>query len=382
MMHTKFQFNGTRVSVIRVSDETSLDRLPPKVYSVQFNEFTGFYLSVVKDRLQLPEKIYGIAPERVNKCITTYLDRDTSTGILLTGDKGTGKTLLMSLLANTVMDELDLPVLLVRDAYTGEQFDQFIQAIGECCVVFDEFGKLYSSTNREKGPKQDSLLGLLDGVDKTKRLIIMTENSELDISDFMLNRPSRMYYHFRYKKLDEGSIKGYCDDHDVSVRTTRDIIDLSRRSRIFSFDMLQSIVEEHLRFDSPIDEVVEELNIDIRQQMGAELEIVKVVDRSNDQERQLAQGAKVSMPKGSYDYTYIKLVPTDEESEAAGQLARDVAAIAGVDIDEDDHNIEEFHIAAKDLAYESAGRLVYETEKFLVVAKEVPAQSANYSLLF
>jgi hypothetical protein len=379
-MQTKFLINGTHVSVVQLSDDTALDYLPPKVYAVQFSQFSGFYLTVVKDRLQIPEKIYGTARGRVEKCITTYKDRPMSTGILLTGDKGTGKTLFTSLLANSVIDSLRLPVILVRDAHAGDQFDQFVQSLGECCLVFDEFGKMYTSSKHQDGTHQDSLLSLMDGVDKTKRLIIMTENSEMDISDFMLNRPSRIYYHFRYRKLDEASIKGYCADHGVSATTIKDIIDLSRRSKIFSFDMLQSIVEEHLRFEAPVDEIIDELNIDVRQQIGSEIEIIKVVEKGTEEKRELAQKAIVAKPSSSYDYTYIKLKPTGGQVANTTKVRASVAEVAGVDADEDDN--EEIYIASTQVVYESAGQIVYETNNHLVMAKEVPAKSYSYRDMF
>jgi hypothetical protein len=377
-MQTKFLINGTTVSVVQLSDDTALDYLPSKVYSVQFNQFTGYYLSVVKDRLQIPEKIYGTARQRVHKCISTYIDRDTSTGILLTGDKGTGKTLLMSLLANEVITQLDMPVILVRDAYSGEAFDRFIQSIGECCVVFDEFGKMYDSTKHSDGPNQDSLLGLLDGVDKTKRLIIMTENSELDISDFMLNRPSRVYYHFRYKKLDEGSIKGYCEDRGVEDIVIREIVDLSRRSRIFSFDMLQSIVEEHVRYGESITTIIDELNIDLRQEIGAEIEIVKVVEKDTEEERELSRSNIITKPVSPYGYAYVYLKPTGATSATSRVDSNQSVAVAESDDEDDD----EVYFKESDLAYESAGKMVYETNRYIVIAKEVPIKNTNYYNMF
>jgi len=212
-MKTKFMLNGTTVSVININEDFLLDVLPPKVYIAKYNQLTGFYLEAVTDKLELPAKIYGTTPDRVTKCIETYKSRDTSTGILLTGDKGTGKTLLMSLLANRVVSELNLPVILIKDAFAGSPFVTFIETIGECALVFDEFGKMYAASDRHIGENevpQKALLSLMDGVDKTKRMFILTENSEVDINDFMLNRPSRIYYHFRYKKMEEASVVGYC----------------------------------------------------------------------------------------------------------------------------------------------------------------------------
>jgi len=377
-MKTKFFIGGSTVHVFNMNEETTLDVLPPKVYTVQFSQMQGYYLSITKDQLELPPKIYGDTPARVTKCLDTYRDRDTSTGILLTGDKGTGKTLLMSLLANEVISTLELPVLLIKDAYAGSQFTSFIESIGECALVFDEFGKMYSSHDRhnnENDVPQKSLLSLMDGVDKTKRMFILTENSELDINDFMLNRPSRIYYHFRYRKLDEGSVIGYCGDHNVSEDVTKDIIDLARRSKIFSFDMLKSIVEEHLRFGGAVEDVTTDLNIDTREEQGSMIEIVKVIEKGSEKEREVFETPFVSKPDLHNRYTYIKIKP-NTAARKVGVGRNSAPEVAEVEEEEDLY--EEIYVQGQDLAYEKDGKLVYETDKFTFVAKDVVTPRTNF----
>jgi len=372
-MKTKFFVSGSTVHVFNMNEETTLDALPPRIYTVQYSQLQGFYLTITKDQLELPEKIYGKTPGRVEKCLNTYKDRDTSTGILLTGDKGTGKTLLMSLLANKVVTDLELPVLLIKDAYAGSQFTDFIETIGECAVVFDEFGKMYASSDRHNNEgeiPQKALLSLMDGVDKTKRMFILTENSELDINDFMLNRPSRVYYHFKYKKLDEGSIVGYCQDNGVSKEIVKDITDVSRRSNIFSFDMLQSIVEEHLRFGTAIADTTEDLNIDLRESSGAMLEIVKIIERGTDTEREIFETPFVSKPGSANRYTYIKIKAVARTDQVRGRA--DIP-----ELDPDDL-YDEIYVQDEDLAYEKEGKLVYETDKFIFIAKNVETPRTNY----
>lgn len=364
-MQTKFMVSGSAVYIYNLNEETTLDVLPPKVYTIKYNQLDGFYLSITKSKLEIPAKIYGNTRERVEKCIATYKTRNTSTGILLTGDKGTGKTLLMSLLANEVMDRLSLPVLLVTEPYNGTQFTSFIASIGECCMIFDEFGKMYTANGRnENDVPQKSLLSLMDGVDKTKRLIILTENSELDISEFMLNRPSRIYYHFRYKKLDESSIEGYCEDLNINTSITKDIIDLSRRSKIFSFDMLQSIVEEHLRFGNPISEIVQDLNIDTRENFLDTYEIIKVVDKATGKQKELFDSPFVSKPDR---YSYIKLKRTRSNPDSESEF---------------EEAYEEFSISVADFAYQKDNMVVYENEKYTVVMKTPDIFVKNYSNLF
>ncbi len=388
MIYNKYMVDSSnRVTVVSLNDATALDSLPAQVYTVNHHPMMGFSLMITKELLSVPPKIYGNAMRRVNKCIKTYSARDAATGILLTGDKGTGKSVVMSLLANTAITELGLPVVLVKDAHHGEAFDSFIQSLGEIVLVFDEVGKLYSNDSREGGVQQETLLPLLDGIDKTKRMTIMTENSESDISDYILNRPSRVYYHFKYRKLEESSILDYCEDHNVREEVSKDIIDLSRRSRIFSFDMLQTIVEEHKRFNESIEVVTEELNVEIREEYDTQMEIIKIFNTETKEEYELAQPSPMVF-KPVYGYTYIRY----RVNEPTQELSADEAYLEGLselhEIEEaetgkkPDNTLRNLHFSSEDLVYESAGNLVYEEEGITVVAKELPRRSYKYYDLF
>ena len=363
-MQVKYMISDSDVHVIRMNEETTLDKLPAQVYTVKYSQLTGFYLGMYKDKLELPDKIYGNTQERVDRCITSYKERSASTGVLMTGDKGTGKTLLMSLLANTVIEQLDQPVLLINEPYSGSQFLDFIESVGECCLVFDEFGKMYSSNSKvsdDNMPKQNSLLNLMDGVDKTKRLIIITENREYDINEFMLNRPSRVYYHFRYKKLDEASIIGYCDDNGIDKNTTEDILELSRRSRLFSFDMLQSIVEEHKRFSITVDEVAQFLNVDLSESIVENVEIVKVFDKKDNIVRSIIGDKIIQLSQGT---TYLKLTPLEGA-------------------DKDDYSDNEFYdyvgIHPNSKVYETNDSTIYENDDFRVIVRDAPTYKVSYA---
>ncbi len=387
MIKNKFMLSDTKVEVVQFNDATALDELPPQVYTLNFHQMFGFWLNITKPLLALPPKIYGNAHERVQKCIQTYNDRDAATGILMTGDKGTGKSLLMSLLANTAITELGLPVILVTQAYEGERFTSFIASLGECCLVFDELGKMYKSTVREEGVHQEALLGLLDGVDKTKRLVIMTENQSMDISEFMLNRPSRIYYHFKYKKLDEVSIQDYCEDFNVGDEVIKEILDLSRRSRIFSFDMLQTIVEEHLRFGQSVSDLTDELNIDTRQEDATEMEIIRMVSKDQSVEYELV-GMSPIVKKPVYGYTYISYqvkgskprAPTAQATNMDAEVAKTLQAVPEIGNAEDEAR--GMHINSENLQYESERNLVYEENDITIICRELPSRYYSYSAYF
>lgn len=386
MLRNKFMMGPNSVDVVTLNDATALDELPPQVYTLHFHEMFGFSLIITKELLSVPPKIYGNAYARVEKCIQTYVDRENSTGVLLTGDKGTGKSVVMSLLANSAITDLGLPVILIKSAHEGEQFNSFIESLGECCLVFDEIGKMYKSNLRENGIHQESLLTLLDGVDKTKRFIIMTENQEHDISEFMLNRPSRIYYHFKYKKLDEESIKDYCEDFNVGGDVMQSIVNLSRRSRIFSFDMLQTIVEEHLRFKIPIDDVIKELNIDIRKDDDIYMSVVSISSKTNGDAYHITKESRI-VKKPDVGYTYITFEDIEGNSNTVSDgMARPscgggVNSIAPVGEDEPS-NHRGMHISTANLVYESNGNLVYEEEDVTIACKELPSKSYDYYRMF
>lgn len=389
-LKTKFMLSDTRVNIIKVNEDNLTDKLPAQVYALQYNDFTGFYLDIIKDQLAVPEKIYGNVHLRADKCLNTYRTRKLSTGILMTGDKGTGKTLLMSVLANRVVSELGLPVILIREAYQGEPFSSFIEMVGECCLVFDEFGKTYRQRNREDdGAKQTALLSLLDGVDKTKRLIIMTENNKYDISEFMLNRPSRIFYHFEYKKLEEESIIDYCKDHELPADRIEDIAELARASRIFSFDMLQTIVEEHLRYpDETISSIIKELNIDIEEEDIPEIEILRVVGQDG-REYEVLGSPIINKPvlRRNSDVTVIdrelyQTYPELRSLSSGDMLPDEIIERIGADMNEQAHI--DLNISKNEVKYEGKGKIVYETDYDIrVVARELPrARRFSYSELF
>jgi len=346
---------GNSVHVVKFNGDTALDVLPPRVYTVKYEKNQGFYyLDIVGENLHVPEKIYGTVHARTEKCINTYKDRSTSTGILLTGDKGTGKSLLTAMLANAAIAELKLPVLVIKEAYEGEKFMSFIESVGECCLLFDEFGKMYSKSSHSERPKQDVLLTMMDGIDKTKRFIIMTENSEFEISEFMLGRPSRIYYHFRYTKLDELSIQEYCDDYNLSRQFTADVIALSRHMSSFSFDVLQTIVEEHQRFGTPVSECVVDLNINSTTATNkANIKITSITTK--DQKPCVLSSSSVIPRPTRGAYIYIK---------------------------EEDDDSNEIYISDSNLKYEHGDNLVYETGSgYIVTAKVLQESIINYSSL-
>ena len=73
--------------------------LPPNIYKVFFNKMSGFYLSLSND-IEIDEsKIYGNTPSRVDKALRSYQNMNRNFGVLLSGEKGVGKSLFVKKLA-------------------------------------------------------------------------------------------------------------------------------------------------------------------------------------------------------------------------------------------------------------------------------------------
>ena len=68
-------------------------QLPVGTYTVKYHPDEGFYLEPIDD-FDLPPKLYGELQENADRITSTFMSREGSTGVLLAGEKGSGKTLL------------------------------------------------------------------------------------------------------------------------------------------------------------------------------------------------------------------------------------------------------------------------------------------------
>ena len=259
----KFHQSGSSIFVQKISSETTFDRLKPQVYSVNFNPLQGYSLNIDKPNFTLPSKIFGSSQKRAERVITTYEDRNKSTGVLLTGDKGSGKTLLTQLVCNKMIEK-GVPVLIIEEQYYGQDFFGFLDNIGECVIVIDEFGKKYPCNVRSPNDSnpQNALLSLMDGTISTKRLMLLTENQKNNISDYIISRPGRVYYHWEYDKLEKCAIEEYCEHMEVPKNITLEAIDVANSCYEFSFDILVALIEEYKRYEIGPLESWNDINID------------------------------------------------------------------------------------------------------------------------
>lgn len=233
------------------------DDLPVGTYTVGQDPMTGeFFLKSVED-FNLSGKVYGDANKTADRIFRTFQARDNSTGCLLVGEKGSGKTMTAKRLSIIARNEFNYPTILINQPLCGEGFNTFIQRINTpAVVIFDEFEKVYDSDD------QESMLTLLDGTYPSKKLFVLTCNDKYRIDRHMNNRPGRVFYSIEYKGIAAEFIREYCNDQlkDELKAHIEDIVNLSLMFRAFNFDMLKAIVEDMNRYNETPREVVQYLN--------------------------------------------------------------------------------------------------------------------------
>lgn len=241
-----------------------LDKLPPKVYSIHFNPMTGYWLSERSDITVGGFKIYGNTPKRVEKVFRTFGLRSRNLGILLSGEKGMGKSVFMRCMSEESVKR-GFPVIVVSENVPG--ISDFISSIEqECVVLFDEFEKIFpreGDLDDNEHSSQSQFLSLFDGMDSGKKLFVIAINDTYRISEYFINRPGRFYYHFCFDYLDENDVREYCADMlNGNDRKTVDKICVLAKFHDVNYDILSSIVTE-LNNGYGLKETVNDLNIDV-----------------------------------------------------------------------------------------------------------------------
>ena len=243
-------------NTFRVSSKEAMDlheTLPAGNYVIGQDLMGNLFLEMI-DSFAIKGKRYGELDRNTDRILNTFLDRPNSTGVMLAGEKGSGK----SLLAKSVSLEganRGIPTIVINAQWAGDKFNSFIQSIDQPCIVlFDEFEKVYDSEH------QEAILTLLDGVFPSKKLFMLTCNDKWRVDQHMRNRPGRIYYMIDFKGLTADFIIEYCEDNLKAKEYIDRICQIASLFSEFNFDMLKALVEEMNRYQEAPEVALKMLN--------------------------------------------------------------------------------------------------------------------------
>lgn len=235
---------------------------PGSVYALKYDNWEGDTFLEIGSTITLPDNVFKSDSD--NRFITKVLDHfktttHRTTGVLFSGLKGSGKTVMSKVLAI----ESGLPIIIVSSDFPTRYLNKFFSKFKDTnvCVMFDEIDKNERSWNTE------DLLGFLDGIQSTaKKMVLLTCNSDSKLNEFIMNRCSRIRYCKKFDALNEESIK--CignnilnDKSEVDVATKF----VMEKFKVVSYDNVASFFEEiNTHPTDSFEEVVADLNISLK----------------------------------------------------------------------------------------------------------------------
>ena len=236
---------------------TTYDQLPPKTYRVDYDPETRIFSLLEAHDFEIPEtKIYGQHLDKVKKVLNAMDKMNRNLGVILSGDKGIGKSLFSKCLGLKARKK-GIPVILVNEYHEG--IANFLEEIEQTVMIlFDEYDKTF---DEKKHNCQAEMLSLFDGVSAGKKLFVITCNEIQSLSQYLINRPGRFHYHFRFLYPTADEIRDYMEDKldKQYYDEIENVIAFSVRMNL-NYDCLRSIAFE-LNNGLKFQEAINDLNI-------------------------------------------------------------------------------------------------------------------------
>lgn len=229
--------------------------MPARIYT-PIETMTGVIWQPLMDQYTFPYKLYDLKPGFIDRVIKTFFHEDygRNMGVLLSGDKGTGKTVVAKQICNALLNN-GVPVITV--SRPDEDLPGKIASLGQTVVVFiDEYDKVFG------GDYMDVLLGFMDGAQSTEHsiLFLLTINSGR-ISDYMLNRMGRIRYNLSFSRVEPKLVAAITKDSLVDQEMRHDLWNVFSTVISPTVDLLTEVIREANIHEQRPSEFVDVINL-------------------------------------------------------------------------------------------------------------------------
>jgi hypothetical protein len=237
------------INTFTIGDVTgTYSSLPKGTYALSFSNQVGLYLTKIEDFV-LPKKMYGDLSIS-DRWIKSYESSDKGIGVLLSGTKGTGKTVL----AKKAAVQSNKPVIVVSNDFDGANIAGFLTKpeFYDSVIFIDEFEKVFRDSDHR-------ILSLLDGVTSTKLLSILTCNDQNNLNTYVQNRPGRIKYHINYRHTPSTVVNEIIEDLLLDKTQAESLKSEFRNLSLRTNDILITIIKDMNLFNESASDVIKHL---------------------------------------------------------------------------------------------------------------------------
>lgn len=258
-MDKKFLKIGKNVSFKFNTDGLECDLTPGMVYNIKVDSYTRAVSLEETTPFSMPSKVYYTSRDKrfIDKVLNSYkLSENGFTGIMLSGLKGSGKTIM----AKSIANESNLPIINIDKSIRPWALKVLVELLGDTniCFMFDELDKLLEDYD------DSALLQILDGADtKGKHMILFTCNNEGYISEYLIDRCSRIRYWRKFDEMSPSLIMEVLSDKLNDKKEIKSLTDFIKDNfEICSFDNIASFINEVNNYPTTtFEELFEDMNL-------------------------------------------------------------------------------------------------------------------------
>lgn len=258
-MEKKFLKVGKSINFKFNTEGLECDLTPGMVYNISVDRYTDAISLEESSGLSLPSKVYCTQRDErfIDKVINSYnLSESGFTGVMLAGLKGSGKTVMAKVIAN----KSGLPIINIDKNIRPYILRNLVEKLGDTsvCFLFDELDKVLADYD------DSVLLQVLDGSDtKGKHMILFTCNDDYEISEYLIDRCSRIRYWRKFDEMSPSLIMEVLNDKLNDKKEVKSLTDFIKDNfEVCSFDNIASFVKEANDYPTTtFEELFEDMNL-------------------------------------------------------------------------------------------------------------------------